>query len=162
MAGLSEAALRDRDFDVGGHGLSRYAVESWVEPEERATYRASAGFKVASQRPTVARRHITPFRSDAEVAEEFGRLRQIWTEETAFTSTLSQRVMHSAYQRIIGLGPQVIPLILQEFTSGRVEHWFWALIAVSGEDAAVGQQSLSDAAECWVSWGRERGYVEGA
>ena len=38
-----------------------------------------------------------------------------------------------SYQRIIGLGPKVVPLILVELQK-ETDHWFWALEAITGEN----------------------------
>jgi hypothetical protein len=44
----------------------------------------------------------------------FTELTARWRRETQFLSSSSAIATHPAYQRIIGLGPQVIPLILAE------------------------------------------------
>ena len=65
-----------------------------------------------------------------------------------------------SYQRIIGLGPSAIPLILRELEN-EPGHWFWALAALTGENpAAQGTAGNVDAMrEAWLQWGRERGYL---
>lgn len=68
--------------------------------------------------------------------------------------------MHPAYQRIIGLGPIAIGLILRELQE-RPEQWFWALKALTGEDP-VSPQSRGQVAAmtaAWLAWGQQRGYV---
>jgi hypothetical protein len=45
----------------------------------------------------------------AEVARVFSELAQRWRRETAAHSVLQKKVLHPAYQRIIGLGPAVVP-----------------------------------------------------
>lgn len=44
-----------------------------------------------------------------------------------------EMAMHPAYQRIIGLGPEVAPLLLRELER-QPDHWFWALKALTGAD----------------------------
>lgn len=88
----------------------------------------------------------------------FEGLADRWESETAFESIVTRKAMDPSYQRIIGMGGQVVPLILR-----RLQHeprqWFWALTAITGEDPALGQTSIASASEAWLSWGRERGLV---
>lgn len=41
-------------------------------------------------------------------------------------------MMHPAYQQIIGMGPAVVPLLLNDLVRTR-SHWFWALRAITGK-----------------------------
>ena len=68
--------------------------------------------------------------------------------------------MHSAYQRLIGLGPQVIPLILGELAK-RPGHWFWALSALTGADpvAPADRGQLPAMTASWLQWGRVNGWI---
>lgn len=91
------------------------------------------------------------YRSDAAVAERFERLRDWWKSETMFSSSVQQKVMHPAYQEIIGLGPQVVPHIVEHLRTAP-DHWFWALRAIVGEDHASGASTPLAAAEQWIAW----------
>ena len=62
----------------------------------------------------------------ATLEREFRELAVKWHDETKFLSVSADRVLHPAYQRIIGMGRPAIPLILLELQE-RLEHWFWAL-----------------------------------
>jgi hypothetical protein len=68
-------------------------------------------------------------------------------------------VLDRAYQRVIGLGPQVVPYILDDLARAP-DHWFWALTALVGQDMAAGQVSVRSAAEAWLAWGRDVGVIE--
>jgi hypothetical protein len=90
----------------------------------------------------------------------FHQLAGEWRAGTRFLSSTTEIAMHPAYQRIIGLGPQVIPLILAELGK-QPEPWFWALVALTGEDP-VGQADRGRAkamADAWLKWGRENGWI---
>jgi hypothetical protein len=97
-------------------------------------------------------------RSDNEVANEFSSLVNEWREATAMESGLERIILNSAYQRIIGLGPQVLPHILRDLEETR-DHWFWALMSIVGEDKAAVQTSVGAAVEAWLAWGREAGLI---
>jgi hypothetical protein len=90
----------------------------------------------------------------------FQHLVSQWRKETAHQSILTKKVMHPAYQRIIGMGPRAIPLILREMNR-RPGHWFWALDALTqGEESpATGSKDLEEATEAWLTWGRAKNYL---
>jgi hypothetical protein len=90
--------------------------------------------------------------------ELFRQLADQWRKETAHLSMAIKKVMHPAYQRIIGLGPDAIPLILRELQR-RPGHWFWALKAITGEDPAQSESTVSQAAQVWLQWGKEHQYI---
>jgi hypothetical protein len=94
----------------------------------------------------------------ADLCEEFRHLADLWERETEFLSVSAKAAMHWAYQRIIGMGPRAIPLILDRMQSDS-GHWFWALNAITGEDPAAGERTLNGATERWLEWGRNRGYL---
>ncbi len=83
-----------------------------------------------------------------------------WKEETAVLSSVSEMAMHPDYQRIIGLGPEVVPLLLRELEK-EPDHWFWALKAVTGVDPVSPDQRgrVREMAACWIRWGKEQGKI---
>ena len=94
----------------------------------------------------------------ADLEGRFVELAQRWQRETAMHSVLQKKVLHPSYQRIIGFGPAVVPLILRELRRGPA-HWFWALNAITGEDPAPPHSNFDQAREAWLNWGKERGYI---
>ncbi len=94
----------------------------------------------------------------AVVRQEFEKYADIWRRETRGMPFLITRVTHWAYQRIIGLGPKVLPLILRELER-ETDHWYWALNAISGEDPAEGVEDFEEAAARWLEWGRATGLL---
>jgi hypothetical protein len=90
------------------------------------------------------------------LADRFAELAASWQRETTLEPFIGRKVMHPAYQRIIGLGPAVVPLILRELTK-EPGHWFWALTALTGQDPAAETQTFAEATRAWLAWGRERG-----
>src|SRR5437879_981508 len=65
------------------------------------------------------------------ITRKFADLAETWRRETGYFSFTQQRVLHPAYQRIIGMGWAAVPLILQELEH-QPEHWSWALRAITG------------------------------
>ena len=96
--------------------------------------------------------------SHAAIRHQFEAHADIWRRETRGAPFLITRVTHWAYQRIIGLGPSALPLILRELER-ETDHWFWALNAISGDDPAAGLGDFEVAAARWLEWGRDAGLL---
>ena len=92
--------------------------------------------------------------------QTFHELVTTWRQETRFTSSVTDMAMHKAYQRIIGLGPAAVPLLLRELER-HPDHWFWALYAITGVDPTTPEQKgkVQEMAKAWLDWGREAGYT---
>ncbi len=69
----------------------------------------------------------------AEVEQRFQELARQWKDETLVLSSITAMATHPAYQQIIGMGKDAVPLILAELKQ-QPAHWFWALRAITGED----------------------------
>lgn len=100
-----------------------------------------------------------PIWETAEIEVTFLELAEQWRRETGMMSLVTKMSMHPAYQRIIGMGQAVVPLILRELEQ-EPDHWFWALQAITGANPVKSQQRgrLKQMAEVWIQWGRENGY----
>ena len=100
-----------------------------------------------------------PIWETAEIEVTFLELAEQWRRETGMMSLVTKMSMHPAYQRIIGMGQAVVPLILRELEQ-EPDHWFWALQAITGVNPVKSQQRgrLKQMAEAWIQWGRENGY----
>lgn len=92
--------------------------------------------------------------------DRFADLAETWRYETAFTSSLNEIVMNRAYQQIIGLGPNVIPLILLDLHK-QPDHWFWALKALTAADPVQPEDrgDITRMADAWVEWGKMVKYL---
>ena len=92
--------------------------------------------------------------------QTFDALAKRWREETKVLSSITMKSMHPAYQRIIGMGPQVLPLILRELDR-EPDHWFWALTAITGEDPVPPEDAgdIEKMTEAWLRLGRRRGLL---
>jgi hypothetical protein len=83
-----------------------------------------------------------------------------WKHETGGDSSLTNITSNMNYLRIIRIGEEAIPLILQELQRESAP-WFVALRAIS-EDDSVGRDSPGDfrkMAAAWIQWGKDRGYI---
>ena len=62
--------------------------------------------------------------------QRFCRLAALWRSETELVSNVTKRILHPAYQKIIGMGEGAIPLILNDLSEHGPDDWFWALTAM--------------------------------
>ena len=96
----------------------------------------------------------------SRLAATFRQLADQWRVDTLYLSSTTEIATHPAYQRIIGLGPQVISLVLAELERDP-GHWFWALKALTGEDPVppADRGNRPAMAAAWLRWGRENGWT---
>lgn len=94
------------------------------------------------------------------LAAQFRELASQWKEDTKLTSSSSEIVLHPAYQRIIGLGPNVIPLVLKDLQENG-GHWFWALQALTGENPVSNEDAgrIRKMTQVWLEWGQKNGLI---
>lgn len=131
---------RGNDWHPRKHGRSAYVESvSWSKPHRR-------------------RRLFS--RTTREVGELFESHANEWRAATMFESNLERRFLQGSYQKIIGLGPDVLPWIIRDLKQGG-HHWFWALTAIVGDDKADGCETAESAAAAWIAWGVEMGLVDG-
>jgi hypothetical protein len=97
--------------------------------------------------------------SASPLKERFDELARQWRKANEFVSSTTDIVMHPAYQQIIGMGPDVLPLIFAELHR-RPEPWFWALKAITGEDpvAPADRGRIQAMSQAWLAWAARRGY----
>src|SRR3954447_15336403 len=84
-----------------------------------------------------------------------------WKKETAHLSSAPRMARHPAYQEIIGMGQEVVPLLLAELKR-KPDFWFAALRAITGEDPVPPESAgrIKEMARAWVEWGRSKGYIQ--
>jgi hypothetical protein len=92
--------------------------------------------------------------------ERFPQLVADWKERSRHMSNSAQMAMLPPYQKIIGMGRDAVPLILEELRR-EPDQWFWALEAITDENpvppGAAGQVRLM--AQAWIEWGRDHGFL---
>jgi hypothetical protein len=97
-------------------------------------------------------------RSQNDLRARFEQLAKQWEDDTLLVSSTNELVMHPAYQSIIGLGLQAVPLILEHMRRTSAP-WFWALHHITGADPAPHNSTVPDAVSAWLLWGNNNGYL---
>ncbi|HEY5198306.1 MAG TPA: hypothetical protein VIJ51_14900 [Solirubrobacteraceae bacterium] len=96
---------------------------------------------------------------ETDLRASFQRLADQRADETWAYSFVERKAMNRAYQRTIALGPRAVPLILERLVEQGPDHWYWALEMLTGSNPAEGAETMADAAERWLAWGRHRGLI---
>jgi hypothetical protein len=91
---------------------------------------------------------------------EFKRLAKEWIHDTKYLSSPSEKYLHPSYAQIIGLGPSVVPLILEELRR-RPDDWFYALRAITRADPVTSTMAgdMGKMKKAWLAWGAGQGLV---
>jgi hypothetical protein len=99
--------------------------------------------------------------AEDRIRNEFRRHVAQWEDECKFLSSSTDRTKHEAYQAIISMGRQVLPLLLREMIE-RPNQWSAALVAICGENPVPpdARGDLSKVTAAWQKWALERGLVE--
>jgi hypothetical protein len=95
-----------------------------------------------------------------EIIDKFYALASDWEQEVAGMSSTAQMSQHPAYQEIINMGTQILPLLLSELKKNPV-YWLSALSAITGENPIKPEQRgrVKQMASAWIEWGRNQGYA---
>jgi hypothetical protein len=95
----------------------------------------------------------------AEVSDRFQKLASRWKRESSFMSSPLDMAALPSYLQIIAMGPDVVPLILDELRE-EPDQWFVALALLTGADPVpdhlAGQ--VDQMAAAWLEWGAFNGY----
>jgi len=92
------------------------------------------------------------------LAQEFDVLARRWRHETFAISSLTKIYMHPSYQRIIAMGKDGLPLVLNALRENQ-GNWFYALKYMAGEDVSEGIKNFEDAKAAWIEWGYAHNYI---
>jgi hypothetical protein len=108
---------------------------------------------------------VVDFSADSKVQTwlKFNALVAQWRAERGATSSITAMAMCDAYQKIIGLGPDAVPLIIAQMQSEADEpdQWFWALRVLTGVDPVADEDrgDFLKMSQSWISWAENAGYV---
>ncbi|MCI0362090.1 MAG: hypothetical protein L0211_26715 [Planctomycetaceae bacterium] len=98
--------------------------------------------------------------SSTDIRDRFQRLAAEWKSQSRYLSNTAQMAMLRPYQRIIGMGLSVVPLILEELER-EPDQWFWALESITEENPVPPEAAgnVRQMAQAWLEWGKRNGFV---
>jgi hypothetical protein len=96
----------------------------------------------------------------ADLRQRFQRLASEWKQQSHYLSNTAQMAMLKPYQRIIGMGWPVVPLLLEELQR-EPDQWFWALEAITGENPVPAEAAgrVRQMAQAWLDWAKKQGLI---
>jgi hypothetical protein len=89
---------------------------------------------------------------------EFHNLVILWREETADLSSPIKMYAHPAYQRIMAMGAEGLPFVLNELQR-QTDHWFHALRYMAGKNISEGITDPEEAKDAWLTWGYKNNHI---
>jgi len=92
--------------------------------------------------------------------ERFREEAEIWDRETVHQSSTLKMVLHPSYQKIMAMGPDVVPLLLHDLQENR-RSWFWALRHLTDANPVPSedQGNLDKMIASWIAWGKREGRI---
>lgn len=92
------------------------------------------------------------------IEQRLRRLEAEWKAATKFLSDPDQITGHPAFRQIVGLGRDVVPVLLRDLQTAP-GLWVWALPEITGEDPVPESDrgDIRKMSEAWVAWGRGQG-----
>ncbi len=80
-----------------------------------------------------------------------------WERETRHLSSPTQKMSHPSYQAVLGMGNEVVPLLLRDLAENRRE-WFCALSYITQDNPIRREDAgkMDKMIAAWVNWGKER------
>ncbi len=120
------------------------------------------GFQIETRTCTLRSLQIA-VQQPVSVGGRFIELAARWKNETLLKSYTGDIVLNDAYQRILAMGPVVVPYIFAQLQSegDRPQYWFWALERLTDADP-VPKEDRGSAKKMrlhWLGWATENGYV---
>ena len=157
-------SVKEKRFVVEGSKSKQEQARRWAMEYARAMSRkreieVAQARLIAEQLLTLAQRQkqLTETKS---LEVKFQSLAEQWRKDTAHLSSVTKQVMHPSYQRIIGLGPAILPILLREVAQ-QSGYWFWALNAIAGEDPVQPDDlgNVQRMSKAWLQWGKQRSLI---
>jgi hypothetical protein len=144
-------------IDGNGWGVTGMARGENRPAEVWGAAEVGAEFGDARQLPVPGKARLGAHADDLK--DEFRKLVAEWKASRGPTSSAMKMAAHPAYKKIIGLGRDVVPLLLAELER-EPDHWFVALYTLTGAEPVPEQSRgrLKEMAAAWVAWGKANGF----
>jgi len=99
-------------------------------------------------------RHDFNLISKETTLSKFEYLKSQWKNDVIFISNENEKCMNPSYQEIIGLGIEIVPILISEIINENSSDWYWALSSITRENPVSendlgNQKSMSIA---WINW----------
>jgi hypothetical protein len=98
----------------------------------------------------------------AGTKERFEKLAASWKGKTKYLSNVTTKILNADYQKIIGMGKDALPFILNDLADNGPNDWYWALTAITDVNPIKPEMAGNMVAmtEAWLQWGTQAGYLK--
>lgn len=81
----------------------------------------------------------------------------IWFTSSAHQSSMRQAARHPVFGLLAAAPSTATELIVARLRADSNPLWVWALGELTGDDPAVGSDSICEASRAWIEWADTRG-----
>jgi hypothetical protein len=101
---------------------------------------------------------VTDAMVSAEVEQKFRALAEEWYMDTMPLSSYVEKILHPAYQKILVLGTDAVPFIMDEIRD-MPNDWFWALRMLTDADPVRSEEAgnMQIMTSAWLHWWEHEG-----
>jgi GAF domain len=140
------------------HTDSIYFLQGIVDQLSAFLFRLKLEKQKQDLQLTISGDYPLPISQESE--EKFNALAVKWKVDTQTSLFMTQRCNDPSYQRIIGMGQQIVPLLLKKISEPSGEDWFGALGAITNENPVKLEHRgiIDKITEDWIKWGKSKGY----
>ncbi|RUT09054.1 hypothetical protein DSM106972_011070 [Dulcicalothrix desertica PCC 7102] len=127
-----------------------------MDDEERRMLEKNLSTHSIETAPSSQNKHGVALKQ-ASTEATFERLVNQWRDENHGVSSTHQLSMHPAYQEIISMGEEVVPLLLKELEK-KSGQWFGALKSITKVDPVSPEHkgNTKEMTKAWLEWGKQR------
>ena len=106
---------------------------------------------------TLASRNHSLGGSD-DAKDRFEKFAANWKAKTKYLSNVTTKILNPDYQKIIGMGKDALPFILNDLADNGPNDWYWALTAITDVNPIKPEMAGNMVAmtEAWLQWGTQR------
>lgn len=95
-----------------------------------------------------------------DLKDYFESLRNLWFEETKYSSNIFLTANHPANLTLVKLGYQIIPFIIEDLKNNS-SHWFITLSQITGINPIKSENrgNIEQMKNDWIEWAKENNYI---
>lgn len=120
---ILEVTLQDRQLILQSNADAAPSTDREITQEvlecRREAYQRQIDDNAVHEKPERILQKLPVAMQRVQDQERFDRLAEAWKKDTFLLSKISVKVMHSAYQKIIGMGPAAVPFLLKDLAEKR-------------------------------------------
>ena len=152
---------RQRETSIDSVAELQHQMLTLQRDVQANTRRIDALASAQAGRHEEAENSGTRSRELVKLHNKFVTLVAQWREETAGYSTITPKVAHPAYLRIIGMGPVAVPWILRELEE-HGGHWYVALRSITDANPVPHEDRgrIPKMRAAWLTWARDEGWID--